>query len=633
MRIRLGRLIVVSLVIVSLFGVLVARLFYIQIIKGRDFAERSKDQAQQRMVIAANRGAVRDCNGRVLAKSMESKFRAPLGVFVNLEESGEKQKYHTVKRVYPFGELAGPVIGYIGRDGYGLSGIEFAFEKYLKGENGWAILRRDGRNNRYKRIGLPQKPPVDGCDVILTIDADIQGIAEHALKQRVAELNARGGMCVVMEPHTGKILAMANEPTFNPNIPLSFSSSQRKNRCIEYNYEPGSTFKVITAAAALQEKVKNVNDSVDGGNGVYKVYDQAIRDHRAFGMLSFTEALSFSSNVCFARIANDVGNEGLYKYAKDFGFGSHTGVQLSGEEKGIVHPVEKWSGRTRVTMAIGQEISVTLLQMAVAFSCVANGGVLFAPAIVDKIVSPDNAVVWKSNYHPVRRVISEKTAANLRTILQDVVEKGTGSRAEIDNLAIGGKTGTSQKLDKETGAYSSSEYWSSFIGFAPVDRPEILCAVLIDEPAEGESGGLAAAPVFRKIISQIISHPQLDYAEKMLPKSKKKKKNAAPHSTTPVTAAVYPVPSLDNSGKISDALIIFEDNKNGSIKSDDAATPSMVRVPDCMGKNARDAINEINRRGLVPYIYGSGAVTEQKPSVGATVYKAEICTLYCSYEG
>ncbi|MBD3322649.1 MAG: hypothetical protein GF350_16225, partial [Chitinivibrionales bacterium] len=520
MRISLGRLITVSLIITALFGVLTARLFYIQIIRGREFSERSRDQAQQRIVIAAKRGAILDSQGKILAKSMGNKFRAPLGALVDPGETADEAQYRSIKRVYPFAELAGPVIGYVGKDGYGLSGIEFAFEKYLKGENGWAILRRDGRNNRYKRIGLPQKPPANGCNVYLTIDTDIQGIVELALRQQVAALNARGGMCIVMEPNTGKILAMANEPGFNPNVPLRYDAWNRRNRCIGYNYEPGSTFKVITAAAALGEGAARVSDSVDGGSGVFEIYDQSINDRKPFGMLSFTEALSYSSNVCFARIADEVGNDALYKYAKDFGFGARTGIQLAGEESGIVHPVQKWSGRTRVTMAIGQEISVTLLQMAVAFSCVANGGVLFAPALVDKIIRPDHTVAWKSDYRPVRRVISGKVAVSLRDILRDVVVHGTGKRAAIGKCTIAGKTGTSQKFDKETGTYSTDRYWSSFIGFAPADRPAILCAVLLDEPENGESGGLAAAPVFRKVIGQVISHPKLNYAEKILNQDK-----------------------------------------------------------------------------------------------------------------
>ena len=610
----------ISLVLACAFGGIVVRLFVIQILDGEFYAQQSKKQIQQRALLPAQRGNILDRKGMALATNVES--RLEVNTLIDSEPqppgsaaAGRQKGFFNVKRLYPYGECAGAVLGYVGNDGSGLGGAEFYFNRFLKGEDGWSILSRDAKNNKYAKINLPSKLPRSGSDVYLTLDLDIQKIVENALQQAVEQLKASGGMCVIEEPETGNILAMASEPSFNPNLAVRYALGQRLNKCINYTYEPGSTFKVLTAACALQEKIIKETDTLDGNGGYYEVYEQKIRDKRAYGRLSFLEAFKYSSNVCFAKVANNIANDRFYSYIKDFGFGAQTGIQLPGEEIGIVRPINKWSGRSRVTIAIGQEISVTLLQMAMLFSAIANEGILVEPRMYEKIVDADGSVVDSARYKPLRRVISQETADRLKSMMCDVVKKGTGTKAAIKGIAIAGKTGTAQKIDKTTGAYSDKRGWASFIGFLPADRPMLLGAVVIDEPANAEMGGSAAAPVFQKIMSQIISHPQLEFAEKIL-------RGPLPDVADGRENRSVPDAFLDSGKK----LTMYTCPPAMADKN-----PGMVMVPLCVGKDLRDAVNSLNLKGLVPHIRGAGIVRGQSPRPGAFVKHAERCTLSCTF--
>lgn len=666
-----ARLIFVSILLALCFCVLIGRLFQIQIFKGNEYAKRCRQQSKLRTLIAAKRGSIRDCKGRNIAKSISGHLLLDADILAKdideLNQSSKKGKnrYASIKRVYPYGELAGAVLGYVGKDGNGLSGIEYTFDDYLRGEDGWCIIQKDGRNNRYSRIGMPKKPPKNGCDIYLSIDIRMQKIIEKVLRQAVKEFKAKGGMCIVMDPESGNVLAMANEPSFNPNIWKRYSTESRSNHCISYNYEPGSTFKIITTAATLQEGVKREKDIINGNQGEYKIYDQVICDYKPFGDLTFSEALSYSSNVCYAKIASELGNKRLYKYARDFGFGSISGIDLPGEEIGIVHPVNKWSGRTLVTMAIGQESSVTFLQMMVAFSAVANGGILVEPHIIQKVVDSEGSVIKEKALKAKRRVISEGVALRLRKMMKGVVEYGTAKRVSLPGLSIGGKTGTSQKIDKETGTYSDNKVWASFIGFAPVENPVLLCGVVIDEPANGEGGGATAGPAFKQILKQVISHPHLEYAEKLINADsfdscnyQEEDKRYTPQKRLPNMCGMVraPVASFLASedipfeiigtgnriayqaplaGKMftNDTKLILYTSEGVGNEIDTNSVIRQVRIPKCIGKDLRDAINALNLKGLVPYIKGAGVVRNQKPAFGVIVQSSVTCTLVCSFEG
>lgn len=665
------RLIFISILLALCFCVLIGRLFQIQIFEGNKYSKRCRQQSKLRTLTAAKRGSIKDRNGQILAKSISGHLRMETDMLakdtdeLNASSNKGKNRYASIKRLYPYGELAGAVLGYVGKDGNGLAGIEYAFDHYLRGEDGWCIIQKDGRNNRYSRVGMPKKTPKSGCDIYLSIDIRVQKIIEKVLSQTVKKFKAKGGMCIVMDPEAGDVLAMANEPSFNPNIWKRYSTESRSNHCISYNYEPGSTFKIITTAATLQENIKSEKDIINGNQGEYKIYDQVICDYKPFGDLTFSEALSYSSNVCYAKIANELGNKRLYKYSRDFGFGGVSGIDLPGEETGIVHPVNKWSGRTLVTMAIGQEISVTHLQMMVAFSAVANGGILIEPHIIQKIVDSDGPVLKERALKAKRRVISEDVALRLRRMMKGVVEYGTAKRVALPGLSIGGKTGTSQKIDKETGTYSDNKVFASFIGFAPVENPVLLCGVLIDEPANGEVGGVAAGPAFKQILQQIISHPGLEYAEKLINAnssdscdSQEEDKPYRPQKRLPNMCGLdrasvasfltsedipfeiigtgniiaYQAP-LEGKSFTNDTKLILYTSEGIGDETDTNNVIRQVRVPKCTGKDLRDAINALNLKGLVPYIKGAGVVEKQKPAFGVITQSSVTCTLVCSFEG
>jgi membrane peptidoglycan carboxypeptidase len=315
--------------------------------------------------------------------------------------------------------------------------------------------------------------------------------------------------------------------------------------------------------------------------------------------------MAHSSNVCFAKVATDVGCNRLYRYVQNFGFGARTGVNLPGEECGIVHPVRRWSGRTLVTMAMGQEVSVTFLQMMVAYAAVANGGILVKPRICEKIVNSDGTVAERTAVQPVRRVLSEENAKRLALMLKAVVDSGTGKNASIFDVPVAGKTGTSQKI--EAGTYSSTRSWASFIGFFPVENPVLLCGVVIDEPANNLMGATAAAPAFKKIATQVISHPGLEYAERIL--------DNGPATQLRIAAAPQPSRGLHETVALSE-------------KSD-----AGWMIPDCVGRDVRDAVNLINLRGLVPCVVGAGIVRRQSLPAGNLTTTATICTLVCSFGG
>lgn len=645
------RLIFISALMTIAMVIIIGRLFQVQILRANQYAQRSRDQARYREVIQARRGSILDRNGEVLATSMPDLIRVNTSM-IGTVTADEKNRSANIQRLYPNRELAGQVLGYVGADGSGLGGIEYTFDDVLRGENGWSILQKDGRNNRYNRIGMPHKPSVAGADVYLTIDLHIQKIVEAILLRTVEESGAKGGMAMVMDPRSGDVLAMANVPGFNPNLPARYTLQERSNRCVAFNYEPGSTFKVLTAASAMQEKQIGITDSLDANQGVYEIYDERIRDVVPRGMLSFTEAVGYSSNVCFAKIAAKLGEQNLFRYVKDFGLGSQAGIALPGEEKGIVHPISKWSGRTLVTMAIGQEISVTLLQMMLAISAVANDGLLLVPRICDKVVAAGGGGKLMEKGRKVRRVIDPQVARELRNILSGVVDYGTARRARIPGVSIGGKTGTGQKFDQDSGSYSHDKVWASFIGFAPVEKPRLVCGIVIDEPRDGDGGGAVAAPAFRKILTQVISHPRLQYAQHILQPQVDEKLRGTEKSFTVVpdvcglagdSAAqllsskkipyeiigaeqtiAYQRPAAGYRMSAGRRLILYTGTSEGKKET---------VVPDCIGKDLRDAINAVNLEGLIPTIRGAGIVTRQVPSVGKIVQTGVRCTLYCSYEG
>ena len=329
---------------------------------------------------------------------------------------------------------------------------------------------------------------------------------EEELKAAVERHRARSGMGIVMVPRTGEVLALASVPGFDPNRPGDYPMWTRKNRVITDIYEPGSTFKVVTAAAALEEKVMSPEDSVFCEEGAFLVAGRRFRDAHPYGWLTFREVVELSSNIGTIKVAERLGKDVLYRYARTFGFGAETGIDLPGEVKGILRPPSAWSGRSLASIAVGQEVSVTAIQMACAYAAVANGGMLMRPQIVLEVKGAGGKVLKRMKPEPVRRVVSEETARKLVEFLEGVVERGTGREARIPGVRVAGKTGTAQRPLEGGGGYAPGEFVASFVGFLPAEDPELLCLVVIDTPREGgHYGGQVAAPVFRRVVERVLS--------------------------------------------------------------------------------------------------------------------------------
>jgi len=408
------------------------------------------------------------------------------------------------KRSYPNTYLASQIIGFAGLDNTGLEGIELYLDKYLRGTPGWAVFLRDAR---MKRLDIWEKmtPPKEGQDIVLTIDQVIQYFAERELDNAFKKHHAKGASIIVMDPFTGRILAMASRPTYDLNEHSNVSKDQKRNRAICDLFEPGSVFKIVTASAALEEKRVSEEDRFFCENGEYKVGNHILHDHTKHGWLTFREVIEESSNIGTTKVAQILGPDTVYKYVKLFGFGSKLGIDLPGEISGMIKAPRYWSKTSIGAVPIGQEVGVTALQLASAISVIANGGKLMKPYVIDEVRDKQGEIVIKTSPTVIRTVISEDTAARMTKMLTGVVEEGTGKMAQITGFTAAGKTGTAQKLEAN-GAYSHNKFTASFIGFAPAEDPLVTIVVSVDEPHPSYFGGVVAAPVFKNVAADVIRY-------------------------------------------------------------------------------------------------------------------------------
>ncbi len=551
-------------------------------------------------------------------------------------------------RKFSYDDLASQIIGVTNIDNIGLSGIELELNDMLSGHDGYIVMQKDGLGRKRPAVEYPRKEPVDGSNIILTIDMNIQKIVEEELSSAVSINNAIGGKVVVMNVKTGEILAMNS---------LSLDgSSQDKIAVISDLYEPGSTFKLVTGAAALEEDLLNKTEIINTYGGEY----MNIKDAHKFSSLTFQEVIEQSSNIGIIQVANRLGRERFYKYARDFGYGITTGIDLPGEMKGrLKRPVE-FSPVSLNYMSIGYEVLVTALQMTNAYACVANGGMMMKPFIIRKILAPDGTLVKEFQPIEIRNVISKTTAKTLTELLVGVVERGTGKDAKIDNIRIAGKTGTSQKLVE--GEYSKSKYTSSFIGFFPAENPQIVVSVIIDAPGSGEYyGGKVAAPVFKKIAERIIDLTGLhEYSSP---------DNMA--SNIVMTGNIQPLDEQQSEGDnlnlinfdVSDAVKILNEkgfdyeiegpkknavvvdeksvsNEKGEKKiklitangNDNKSLKDLnVKMPDLRGMSLRKCIKMMSTLGIdIDYkISGCGKVLSQAPDAGELITKNQTIVISC----
>ena len=410
------------------------------------------------------------------------------------------------QRFYPNGQLASHLIGFAGVDTQGLEGLELVCDRVLRGEPGWRWLARDARQRAVGAWDMAVVKPRDGLEVVLTVDRTIQYFAEKALDHVYRDYRAKGAAILVMDPKTGEILALANRPTFDPNQFSEATPEDRRNRVVTDLFEPGSVFKVVTAAVALGTKSVRPEDTFYCENGAYSVAGRILHDHTAHGTLTFQDVIAQSSNIGVAKIAMQLGPAALYNGIRAFGFGELTGIELAGELPGRVKHPSEWSRPSITTIPMGHEVTVNAVQLAQMISAVANGGVLVRPWMIREIRDPVSGQAVKT-FGPrvVRRVISPEVTRQLQIILSHVVTDGTGKLAQVPGFQAAGKTGTAQKLEPN-GQYSHSRYMASFIGFVPLEDPRLSIVVVLDEPRFPYFGGVVAAPTFQRVATETLAY-------------------------------------------------------------------------------------------------------------------------------
>jgi len=419
------------------------------------------------------------------------------------------------KRFYPKGRLASHVIGAVGIDNQALEGVELKYDKFLKRAGGKILVTRDARGRTLSSgVDIESK----GNNVVLTIDEGLQYIIEKEIDSAMSHWQASAATAIMMNPFTGEILALTNRPAYDANNAVYAKDFEKRNRAITDCYEPGSTFKIIIGTAAIEEGTVNLNTKFDCSKGVVSVGNAVIHDTHKHGVLTFKEVIQKSSNVGSIQVGMQLGKEKIYKYARLFGFGEKTDIDLPGEVSGWIRPPEKWSAVSLGAISIGQEVAVTPLQILRAYSAIANGGILVTPHAVSAIRSPDGTLVYSFNPSKTRKAISKKTADIFKDILKTVAEEGgTGKSASVEGNQVAGKTGTAQVIDPKTRKYSKEKYVSSFVGFVPADNPMIALIVVVYEPKGQIYGGVVAAPVFKEIAKQSLSYlniPREDTGEK-----------------------------------------------------------------------------------------------------------------------
>ena len=540
------------------------RLVILQVFSYGKFVKMAGHQQQRAIPLAAKRGVIYDRAGRELAMSVavDSAFAVPtevkdLPTAVSLITRITGDDYNVVladcrahktfcwvarkaddetierinslklqgihfqkepKRFYPARDLAAQVLGSVGMEDSGQSGIEHAFENQLRGRAGKMFISVDARKQWFSDV---ETQPDPGDNVVLTIDKNIQYVAEKELDQAIHDTQAIAGTVIVENPHTGEILALANRPTFNPNSRKQITPGALTNRAVSYVYEPGSAFKVVTVAAALEEKLTNPNEIFDCQMGAIVYNGMRIRDSKPHGMLPVWGVLAESSNVGTIKIAMRLGEERYYRYIRGFGFGEPTGIELPGETRGITKPPSRWSKVSIAAISIGQEIGISPIQLSALISTFANDGVWIAPRIVTG-TAPPQGPLQSVVFHPAEghRVVSSYTAAEMRSMMQRVVttQGATGRRAALEGYTSGGKTGTGQKVDPATGAYSRTKYVASFAGFAPVNNPQIVVSVILDSAVGPHQGGQVSAPVFSRIAQQVLEYLHVPHDLPLAPK-------------------------------------------------------------------------------------------------------------------
>ncbi len=642
LRIRLiGVLFTLGFVLVTL------RAFDLQVMQEKVWDERAERQHQKVIPLTPQRGTIYDCNNEELAVSVDvdSIYAEPRKLedrsdaarklaraldltpkivaaklkgnssFVWLKRQvtpDQSEKVRVLKlngigtikeprRFYPNSNLAAHLLGFTGLDPKGLEGLELEYDKTILGRGGYLVMERDALG-RGIGAGTPQvQGATRGHDLYLTLDKNLQYIAERELADGLREADAKSGTVIMLEPSTGKILAMASFPEYNPNAIARYKPSQWRNRAVCDTFEPGSTFKVFLMAAAFNEALITPTQKINCENGSYRVGGKEIHDHKKYQKLTPAEIIKYSSNIGSAKIGKILERKTFHRYIEDFGFGQQTGVDLPGEIGGLVRPPEKWFEVDLAAISFGQGISVTPIQLAVATAAIANGGYLMEPYLVDRVVDSQGQVTMRNSPQIIRKVISTDVARMVARMMEMTTEEGgTATNARVPGFRVAGKTGTAQKVDPVTGGYSSDKRVASFVGFLPVENPRLVMLVVIDEPKKGVYGGLLAAPVFSRIAGQSMQYLKVGPSQEV------------PAGET--------LPSLEQ--------IVVDASATGRARPQEASTAATAagpQMPDFIGLSYRQVLELMEARQLNINFRGRGRVVEQSPGPGVAIpYGAQV---------
>ncbi len=644
-----GRIAICAVVFIGWTAAIEARLFYLQVIDHADLMARADRQQMRTVTPPAKRGEIFDRNGRVLAYSVDADTIAAdpsdiedpdqvarqvcaaldgctaerrvdmakklrrRGAFVYLARQLSPEEARAVRaldlpgiiflkenrRYYPKKELAAHVIGYVGLDNVGLGGIESAYDTQIRGHDGKILIQSDAK--RHALFSRVERPSTAGAGIELTIDQYLQYVAERELRIGVEENHAAGGSAIIMDPNTGEILALANWPTFNPNAFTKSDDDERRNRAIQTLYEPGSTFKIVTASAALERHVITPDTLIDTSPGSITFGSRTIHDTHRYGVIPFTDVIVKSSNVGAIKVGMRVGAQGLADYVSRFGFGQTLAPDFRGETPGIVWNIASLDPSALASVSMGYQIGVTAIQMVTAASSVANGGHLLEPRVVRAFLKDGRRV--EVPHKILRRTITAETAATLTTIMEQVVERGTAKAAQIPGFTIAGKTGTAAKL--VNGHYQKSDYNASFVGFVPSRKPALAILVVMDSPhGAGYTGGAVSAPVFKRIAESALTYLGI------------------PPTLNPAPPVLLARHSADESDVVA--------AQPARIDGDQTAVLELARagvMPDLRGFSAREALRALSHIGLTARMSGDGFVVSQMPEAGAALVPGEACTL------
>jgi len=693
-------------ILIGIFALLtlavLLRLVYIQILNAQFYQNTARKQYESTVPLHAERGLIFDRNGSILvsnwlgysyaadpelmnpsskektAEKFASVFGLPVDYFLKKLESKSRFvwlarsitpdqasalksfkvfgviRVPEQRRLYPYGEVAGQILGFTNVDGKGLSGIELEFDSVLAGKDGFEVMQLDGIGRKMPSVDYPRVDPVPGYNIELTIDLNLQQIVEEELAAGVEKSNAAGGSAVFIDPETGEILAMANYPRFDPSKYAAYTNDEMRNRAITDVFEPGSTFKIVTASAALEEGIERPDSRIYAENGKYTLYGRLIEDYEHAGWITFRQAVEISSNIAFSKIGMKIGEDKFFRYARDFGFGVKTGIELPGEVPGELKKPYEWTKVSLPFMSFGYEVMATTLQMANAYAAVANGGKLMQPYIVKKIIDHDGKTIFENSPMEIRRVVTPSVAQTLQGLFTDVVEHGTGKPARVDGLLIAGKTGTAQKLVESK--YSKKFYHASFAGFFPIPNPVIAGYIMIDSPQNGYTGGQVAAPIFGRIASRVFG---------ILREKIYDKQNDIRLVTNGGSSQKPGVQSLDEEGGVrvpdvrwldfesaKDILAGFnlqgegKGNPGSIVVSQEPAPGSLVQkgsrvviiatdpdkitsMPDFRGSASRKASSFFLSAGIPFKVIGSGQVVTQIPAPGSPISQGTKVTIYC----